>query len=93
MNLQPCNFFDEWSICDDIYDDVHRSFAKCYSERPVSVPDLGRGNDRHLTQTPVGRVPNRLSDQRLPRWAFTRAAKLVVSVVSCRCYAKVLAVA
>lgn len=60
------NFFDEWSIYDqilthnymyhdEIFEDVRRFLAERYGNRPFSILDLGCGSARHLAQALEGR--------------------------------------
>ena len=60
------NFFDEWSIYDqvldhnymyhdEIYRDVQRVLADRYENRPFVLLDLGCGSARHLARALQGR--------------------------------------
>jgi SAM-dependent methyltransferase len=64
------NFFDEWSIYDqvldhnymyhdEIYRDVKRLLADRYEKRPFVLLDLGCGSARHLARALQGRSVSR----------------------------------
>jgi SAM-dependent methyltransferase len=64
------NFFDEWSIYDqvldhnymyhdEIYGDVRRILADRYETRPFMLLDLGCGSARHLARALQGRPVSR----------------------------------
>jgi SAM-dependent methyltransferase len=64
------NFFDEWSVYDqvldhnymhhdEIYRDVQRFFAERFDDRPFTLLDLGCGSARHLARALKGRSISR----------------------------------
>ncbi|HEX2931501.1 MAG TPA: class I SAM-dependent methyltransferase [Candidatus Binatia bacterium] len=82
----PGNFFDEWSIYDeilahnymhhdDIFRDVRRFFADRYGETPFTILDLGCGSARHLAQALQGRAVKRYVGYDISTVALSHAAR------------------
>lgn len=80
------NFFDEWSIYneildrdymlhDEIYLDVQRFFADRYGNRPFSLLDLGCGSARHLAAALTGRLISGYVGYDLSEEALKHAAR------------------
>ena len=70
MTAVANDFFDEWSVYDqvldhnymhhdEIYLDVQRVLADHYDNRPVAIVDLGCGSARHLARALQGRSISR----------------------------------
>jgi SAM-dependent methyltransferase len=79
------NFFDEWSIYDqvldhdymhhdEIYRDVERILADRYEKRSFSILDLGCGSARHLARALKGRSVSRYVGYDLSDVALAHAA-------------------
>lgn len=80
------DFFDEWSIYDqvldhnymhhdEIYRDVERILANRYETRPFSILDLGCGSARHLARALKGRSVGRYVGYDLSDVALAHAAR------------------
>ena len=80
------NFFDEWSVYDQVLDnnymhhdeifrDVGRFFAERFDDRPFTLLDLGCGSARHLAQALKGRSIIRYVGYDLSDVALAHAAR------------------
>ena len=85
------NFFDEWSIYDqvldhnymhhdEIYRDVQRILADRYESRPFIILDLGCGSARHLVRALKGRSVSRYVGYDLSDVALAHAAHNLVEL-------------
>jgi SAM-dependent methyltransferase len=85
------NFFDEWSIYDqvldhnymhhdEIYRDVQRILADRYESRPFAILDLGCGSARHLVRALKGRSVSRYVGYDLSDVALAHAARNLVEL-------------
>ncbi len=85
------NFFDEWSVYDqvldhnymhhdEIYRDVQRFFADRFDHRPLTLLDLGCGSARHLAQALKGRSISRYVGYDLSDVALAHAAQNLASL-------------
>ena len=84
------NFFDEWSVYDqvldhnymhhdDIYRDVQSFLADRYATQPFTLLDLGCGSARHLAQALKGRKINKYLGYDLSNVALANAARNLAS--------------
>lgn len=91
MSLIAENFFDEWSIYDEIlahnymhhdeiYDHIQRFFADRFGDRPFSVLDLGCGSARHLAASLAGRAISRYVGYDLSRAALDHAQQNLAGI-------------
>lgn len=80
------NFFDEWSIYDqvldhnymhhdEIYRDIERILADRYEKQPFALLDLGCGSARHLARALKGRSVSRYVGYDLSDVALAHAAR------------------
>src|SRR5688572_10609704 len=80
------NFFDEWSIYDqvldhnymhhdEIYRDIERILADRYEKQPFALLDLGCGSARHLARALKGRSVSRYVGYDLADVALAHAAR------------------
>jgi SAM-dependent methyltransferase len=85
------NFFDEWSIYDqvldhnymhhdEIYRDVQRILADRYESRPFAILDLGCGSARHLVRALKGRSVSRYVGYDLSDVALAHATRNLVEL-------------
>jgi SAM-dependent methyltransferase len=85
-NTTTENFFDQWSIYDqilahnymhhdDIFRDVQHLLADRYATQPFSLLDLGCGSARHLAQALQGRSVSRYVGYDLSDVALAHAAR------------------
>jgi SAM-dependent methyltransferase len=90
-NTTTENFFDQWSIYDqilahnymhhdDIFRDVQHLLADRYATQPFSLLDLGCGSARHLAQALQGRSVSRYVGYDLSDVALAHAARNLASL-------------
>jgi SAM-dependent methyltransferase len=91
MTAVANDFFDEWSVYDqvldhnymhhdEIYLDVQRVLADHYDNRPVAIVDLGCGSARHLARALQGRSISRYIGYDLSDVALEHAARNLAGV-------------
>jgi SAM-dependent methyltransferase len=91
MSLTAGNFFDEWSIYDEIlahnymyhdeiYVHIQRFFAQRFGDRPFSILDLGCGSARHLATSLAGRAISRYVGYDLSRVALDHARQNLAGI-------------